>query len=312
MQIDTIKLFCDVAQLRSFSRGAELHDVTQSAASQRIQALEKELGVQLIDRSKRPLELTAAGELYLSGCKQIVERYQRLTRQVTGLAGPDAPEHRGEVVITAIYSAGIELLNQIKTDFETEHPRASITIHYLQPQAVHDHVLHEQADLGILSFPDQWRDLASIPLRNESMVLVGRPGHPVLESGHAHPEQLTNQPFVTFERTLPVGRRIARYLRQHHANPRSISEFDNADTIKTFLAQSPDALAILPHRIVRREEQSGQLVTATLDPQLIRPVGIVYVRQKEQGPLVRAFIEFLIRNQPAEPDAKSLVSAATA
>src|ERR1041385_2165242 len=95
MQLDVLQLYCDVAQHRSVSRAAELHGVTQSAASQRIQALERELGVQLIDRSTRPLSLPAAGELYSRGCRRIIDAYDKLKERVTA-AGTGQPEGDGD------------------------------------------------------------------------------------------------------------------------------------------------------------------------------------------------------------------------
>src|ERR1051325_1033651 len=137
MQLDAARLFCEVAQHRSVSRAAELHGVTQSAASQRLQALEKEIGARLIDRSTRPLSLTAAGELYFRGCRRILASYESLKRRVAsagnghpGAPGTDDPGLRGEVTIAAIYSSGIDLLNQVKAAFERERPRATISITY--------------------------------------------------------------------------------------------------------------------------------------------------------------------------------------
>ena len=64
MQFESLKVFCDVAQQRSFSQAAQANDVTQSAASQVVSQLEKRMGVQLIDRSTRPLQLTPLGQTY--------------------------------------------------------------------------------------------------------------------------------------------------------------------------------------------------------------------------------------------------------
>jgi DNA-binding transcriptional LysR family regulator len=64
VQIETFKLFCDVVRLGSFSRSAEIHHVTQSSASQAVHSLEKDLGVSLIDRSRRPWRLTESGRTF--------------------------------------------------------------------------------------------------------------------------------------------------------------------------------------------------------------------------------------------------------
>ena len=300
MQVDAIRLFCDVAQHRSVSKAAAMHRVTQSAASQRIQALERELHARLIDRSKRPLELTAAGELYYDGCRKMIDRYEQLKRQVASLGtGESAVDIPGVVTIAAIYSAGIDLLNQVKAEFEAEHPKAKVRISYLQPQNVHDRVLHEQCDLGILSYPERWRDLASIPLRNETMVVVARPTHALASAGTVQAAQLAEHDLVSFDPSLPIGRRIRRYLRGHAGETNIVNQFDNIDTIKTFVAET-NTVAILPERTVQREVAAGVLATAPLAPLLERPVGIVYHRQRERGAPARAFIEHLLTHQPTE------------
>lgn len=308
MNTDAIKLFCDVAQYRSVSRGAELHGVTQSAASQRIRALEKELGVTLIDRSTRPLQLTGAGETYHRECRKIIERYDRLTAQLSAVTNG----LRGEVTIAAIYSAGIDLLNQVKADFEAAHTRTTVSVSYLQPDAVYDRVRNEQCDLGILSYPDRWRELASLPLRQEIMAVVTRADHSLAGSGPVHVSELAAYDMVSFDLSLPIGRRIKKHLRDHGVEANVVGQFDNIDTIKNFVAQT-GAVAILPKRTVQRDVAAGVLAAMPLEPRLVRPLGIVYMRHREQSPLVKAFIDYLVKHRSTAQDStKSTAAAVTA
>lgn len=314
MNIDATRLFCDVAQHRSMSGAAELHGITQSAASQRIQGLEKELGVQLVDRSTRPLSLTAAGELYFRGCRRILQSYEKLTRRIseagTGVRSNDSPELRGEVNIVAIYSAGIGLLNQVKAGFEKQNPRVNVEIEYLQPDTVYDRVRQEQCDFGIISYPKRWAGLASIPLREETMGLVVGPRHPLAGRDHAHASELCPYEFVSFELSLPIGRQIRKYLSRHCAHAKIVSQFDNIDTIKSYVEES-EVAAILPWRTVQKEVAAGVLAGVSLSPLLTRPIGIIYLRQRPHRPLVKAFIEYLLNNQPpvTKPAAAETVNA---
>src|SRR2546428_156634 len=82
MQFESLKLFCDVARQRSFSQAAQANHVSQSAVSQIVLQLEKRLGVRLIDRSTRPLQLTGEGQLYYDGCKGLVEQYMEVEAAV--------------------------------------------------------------------------------------------------------------------------------------------------------------------------------------------------------------------------------------
>jgi len=293
MQLDAIQLFCDVARTGSFSRGAGMHGITQSAASQRIMALERDLGVTLIDRTKRPLELTGRGTVYQRGCEDIIGRYEQLKQQVTAMAG----QISGTVHVAAIYSAGIDLLNQVAEDFQREHPQVEVVVQYRQPARVHEQVKSHAVELGILSYPDRWGDLYARPLRNETMVVVGRPDHPLAGGEALAPADLAGQPLVGFESSLPIADRIAEYLRRHGVAPQLSHTFDNIDTIKSYLTWSEE-VAILPQRPVRHEVEQGQLTAIPLRPKLQRPVTIVTDPQRPLSAPAEAFAEALAATSP--------------
>lgn len=300
MQMEVIRLFCDVAQYRSVSRAAAAHGVTQSAVSQRLATLEKELGVQLIDRSTRPLQLTPAGEDYHQGCRGILERYDRLIGQ---LRRP-AKAMRGVVRVAAIYSAGIDLLNQAVTGFQQDHPQVTVEVQYHQPDDVYQHVRDEQVDIGILSYPDRWRDLASQILREEVMMVVCRADHELAEREQIHAGDLSRWALVMFDPELPITRRLNAYLRGHGVQPQVAHTFDNIDTIKVYVAHSNE-VAILPHRTVMREVRAGALAAIELRPKLTRPVGIVHLRSRTPGPVTQAFVDYLVKIPPVAAPASN-------
>ena len=306
MVLDEVKVFCEVAAHRSFSRGARAAGVTQSAASQRVVALEREVGTQLVDRSTRPLRLTVAGEAYYRGCRELVDRYEQLCEQLTG----NGSQVGGEVTIAAIYSAGINLLNRVKSDFEAEHPRTTIHVDYLQPEAVYERVRQGQCDFGILSYPQSWRGLASIPLREEVMAVVCRADHPLAQAGGLDASDLAGQDMVGFDQNLPISGHIQRYLGRHGVRAAPVNSFDNIDTIKTYLADG-GAVAILPQRTVRREVERGILAAVALRPQLVRPMGVVHPRLSEFRPLAKVVIEYLLNHQSDAPSPTAAARTAT-
>ncbi len=304
--MQSLRIFCDVARRRSFSRAAADHGITQSAASQRIRQLEKRLGVKLIDRSVRPLALTPAGEVYLRGCEELLEHYDQLEQQVSHFK----PLAEGSIRVDAIYSAGIDLLNHVKESFEALHPAVRVTIQYKQPDEVYQGVHDHRCDLGILSYPQRWHQVQAIGLRDEPMAVVCSPKHALAGTQKIHASQLGHWPMVMFEQSLPVGRRIRRYLREHGANPSEASVFDNIDTIKNAVVVT-DHVAILPKRTVMRDVTAGTLAVVGLEPELVRPMGIIYRRPSGQGfrPAVQAFIDYLFEH--AGPDADDSTRAET-
>src|SRR5205807_3885262 len=95
-----LSLFKEIAAHRSMSRGARQCGVSQSAASQHVQEVERRLGTALFDRGKRPLELTAAGKLYAEFCRDVLRREQEFTVALERFKG----EVEGTVRVVSIYS----------------------------------------------------------------------------------------------------------------------------------------------------------------------------------------------------------------
>src|SRR5262245_61862721 len=144
MQFEALKLFCDVARLRSFSQAAAANDVTQSAASQIVLLLEKRLGVRLIDRSTRPFHLTREGQIYYNGCKGLVEQYLELESTIRCLP----PELASTVQLAAIYSVGLGDMSLYVKQFTEQNPGVDVHIEYLHPDRVYERVLDGSVDLG--------------------------------------------------------------------------------------------------------------------------------------------------------------------
>jgi len=102
MDFAQIQLFRDIVQSRSISRGAAMNDVTQSAASQALQELERQLGVQLLDRSHRPLEVLPPGRLFYDFARDVLRRQQEFAVVLEESKGTGG----GTVRVAAIYSVG--------------------------------------------------------------------------------------------------------------------------------------------------------------------------------------------------------------
>lgn len=305
--MQTLRLFTDVARCHSFSQAAALHGITQSAASQRIGQLEKRLGVTLLDRSVRPLELTEAGRVMLEGAEDILHRYDGLERRVSAAGS----EPTGAVRVSAIYSSGIDLLSRVREEFEERWPRMSVHIDYAKPDGVHEAVVEGRADVGILSYPERFKRVGVMALRDEEMCVVCPPNHALAERGSVHARDLTGLEMVAFDTDLPVGRRVSAYLREHGGLPVVANCFDNLDTIKSAVAVT-ERFTILPRRTVQREAEAGALAVLTLTPTLTRPMGVIYRRNRKQQTPVRAatarFIDFLLAH--AGQDSSPTVSAA--
>ena len=182
MNIETLRIFCDVVQHQSFSRGAKINDVSQSAATQSVHRVEEHFGVQLVDRSKRPFVLTPEGQACYEGFREVLELYDSVEARVRSLR----MEIGGLVRVAAIYSVGLHDMSRCMQDFMRQYPKAKVRLEYLRPNKVYDAVLNAEVDLGIMSYPAASPDLNVIPLRSERMVVVCPPGHPLTRHERRH------------------------------------------------------------------------------------------------------------------------------
>ncbi|HUY36622.1 MAG TPA: LysR substrate-binding domain-containing protein [Pirellulales bacterium] len=300
IQLKSLKVFCDVVRQRSFSRAADANQISQSGASQLVQQLEEGLGVKLIDRSKRPFVLTPEGEVYYEGCRGVVERYFAVEDRVRTLH----QEVAGHVRVASIYSVGLHHMNRHLQDFLSQHPKANVRLEYLHPHRVYQSVEDDLADLGLVSYPKSSRTVTAIAWREEPMVLVTSPGHPLANRTRVGLDELNGQTMVGFDADLTIRREIDRVLDLHGAEVRVVMEFDNIETIKRAI-EIDAGVALLPEPTVVREVQSGTLAAVPLDTdELVRPLGIIHRRGKELSSTAQRFIELLQREghaaQPAD------------
>jgi DNA-binding transcriptional LysR family regulator len=293
MQFESLKVFCDIARFRSFSQAATANEITQSAASQIALQLEKRMGVQLINRSTRPLQLTPLGKTYYDGCKALVEQYLELEASIRqAQAQMDA-----SLRVTAIYSVGLGDMGQLVERFMALHPNTRVHLEYLHPRRVYEKVLEGSADLGLVSFPRRSRELVQLPWREEPMVLACPPGHPLAHQRTIRSEQLNGEKYIGFDRDLVIRKHVDRFLREQGVSVEVALEFDNIETIKKAIEVSA-GVALLPEPTFRREVQAGTLKAVPLTgAQLVRPLGIIHRRHHRLSASAQRFIELLQESQ---------------
>jgi DNA-binding transcriptional LysR family regulator len=289
MNIETLRIFCDVVQHQSFSRGASINGVSQSAATQSVHRVEEHFGVQLIDRSKRPFVLTPEGQACYEGFREVLELYDSVEARVRSLR----MEISGLVRVASIYSVGLHDMSRCMQDFMRQYPKAKVRLEYQRPNRVLDAVLNAEVDLGIISYPAASPDLNVLPLRSERMVLVCQPQHRLAHEKAVTAEHLQGEDFVAFDRDLSIRKEIDRHLRQRAVSIRVVMEFDNIETIKQAV-QIGAGVSILPEPTVREECQAGSLTAVRLiAPELRRPIGIIHRHRKVFTPTVAKFVELL-------------------
>ena len=280
------KLFRDIAHARSLSRAAAMNGISQSAATQHIQELEKRLGVQLLDRSTRPLGLTPGGKLYAELCRDVLRREEDFTAALDSIKA----EAEGTVRVASIYSIGLTEMPRLREDFLRVCPGAQLQLELLRPNKVYEAVLEGEADLGFISYPEHRRDLTVIPWREERMTVAVYPSHPLAGRAMLVPADLDGQDFIAFDEEVIIRRELDRFFRDHDVTISVVMQFDNIQSIKEAVMLG-SGISILPERTMLAEVEQGRLVSVPLHaPELVRPTGIIHRRKKK---FTRAGSEFL-------------------
>lgn len=294
-----LKLFRDIVQTRSVSRGASLNGVSQSAASQHLQELERSFGIRLLDRSVRPVAPTEAGRLYYEFCRDVLRRKEEFDVAIEQEKG----RVEGTVRVAAIYSVGISDMAGLENEFGHRMPGAELVVEYLRPEKVYEAVINDQADLGLVSYPESSKEVQATPWREDKMVVATAPQHPLTRRGALRPSDLSGHDFIAFDDDLRVGREVKRYLRDNGAQVNVVMHFDNIQTMKEAVALGT-GVSILPERVLKMDIEQGRLSAVPLEgPPLVRPLGIIHRRRKKFTRAMQCFLELLREMEAGRADA---------
>ncbi len=286
MRLEDLALFRDIARERSVTRGAALHKLTQSAASQHLREIEEKFKVTLLDRTRRPLVLTRAGKAYLEFCLRVLHEQEQLESTL----GSFREAIEGKVRFATIYSVGLSEVQSLRETFKQRAPAVELAVEYLRPEKIYEAVRADRADLGLVSYPRGDRDLRAVLWRQEEMVIALAPAHPLATMASLHATHLEGQKFVAFDAELPIQKHIERFFREEKVSVNTVLHLDNIDSIREAVAHG-SGVSLVPKPSIRTYVEQGRLVGVPLAPRSPkRPLGIIYRRKKK---FLRAADEFL-------------------
>jgi len=293
VHLANLRLIRDVAHCRNVSKAARLNEISQSAASQALQEIERDLGVELFDRGTRPLTVTPAGKVYLDYCRDVLRRHEELEASL----GQLKQQLDGTARIAAIYSVGLSEMSDIEERFSQRFPNAELQVSYLRPERVWEAVAKDQADLGLMSYAESSREVVALPWRDEEMVVAVSPDHPLAIKSSVRAAALNGEQFIGFDEDLPIQGRIFRFLQKHKVNVHTILRFDNIEMVKEAVAHGA-GVSIMPKRVMREDLEQGRMAALQLEPpELYRPVRIVHRRRKVFNEVTRGLLELLQQTQ---------------
>lgn len=295
MTFEDLRVFCTVAAERSFSRAARKLRRTQPAVSQAIRRLEQAAGERLIDRSSRDGTLTDAGQLLLDYGNRLL----RLADEASQAVGALREVRKGRVLIGA-NDGGVYPVLPLIAEFLKEFPDIVIDVRRVASRQMAQEVLLRSIDVGVLTFNPPERELQSVVVSVDELVVLVKPDHPLAGQSQISLEEFGRQSVVAHNDPSPTRDQVLRMYEQRHAPLNIRLALPNLDGVKRAVTMGL-GVALLPRRCAQDEIDRGELV-AIRAPELRTPRQVRLVARQDAGlsHAARAFLELARRHGGSE------------
>jgi len=289
MQVDNFKIFVDLVETQSFSRAAELNGITQAAVSQMVRAMERHFNTLLLDRSRKQFQLSREGMRVYDAARKVLHQYEKLLSELLEMKKVIS----GTIRVSTIYSIGLYELPPYIKKFQHDYPSVNVRVEYRRSNLVYEDILYNSADFGLVAFPEKVRQIEITPFRNDQLVLITPPGHPLSRSSHVEVTALSGQKFIGLEPESPTRKAIDRILRENKIKTEPVMNFDNVETVKRAV-EIEAGVSIVPLVAVLQEVKQGSLVAVLFKGRKFpRPLAILHRKGRVFMPAMRKFIETL-------------------
>ena len=168
METRHLRYFCVLAEQLHFTKAALLLNVAQPALSLQIRQLEKELGVELMERSNRRVRLTPSGEVLLEHARRILDQLEQASRDTTRVGRGEA----GSLVIGVVTTAVCSVLPEMLRNFRRVAPHINIDIREMEPGEQVDALQREKIDIGLLFLSIDDPAFDSMVVARERLILA--------------------------------------------------------------------------------------------------------------------------------------------
>jgi DNA-binding transcriptional LysR family regulator len=286
MTLEDLRVFATVAAARSFSKAARTLNRTQSAVSQAVRRLEAALGETLIDRSSRDGTLTDAGTVLLD----YTSRLLRLAHEA-GKAVADLRDVRTGRVLIGANEGAVHAVLPLVEAFLPRHPGVLVEIRRVHARQMAREVLERAVDFGVLTFDPQERDLASLAIGTDELVLLVAPNHPIARRRQVTMEEMGRLRVIAHNDPSPAREHVLRLYERRRTPLNICLSLPSLDGIKRAV-ETGLGVALLPRRCAQGELARGQLLQIHV-PELRspRPLRLVYRRAADLSHAAAAFLD---------------------
>ncbi|HEX8335248.1 MAG TPA: LysR family transcriptional regulator, partial [Pyrinomonadaceae bacterium] len=287
MELSQLRTFREVAEALSFTRAAQKLNMTQSAVSHQIKALERELGEPLFIRAKGGVRLSDAGQLALSYVDRILEEADALRERIRG----DDHEPRGRVRAAAATQAFVHLFARLFESFMRDHERVALSFRTTvsTEQTVAD-ILNGAADVGFASLPVYSPALQVTELFEDELGVVASARHKFAAARETSVVEMRRERFILFEQGASIRRATDAFFKRVDLSPDLALESNDTYFIK-LMVEHGVGVSLMPSWAVREEVEAGRLKWLRVaGHRLTRAVAVIALG-RFQPSTTRAFIE---------------------
>jgi LysR family transcriptional regulator, transcriptional activator of the cysJI operon len=288
MQFESLKVFCDLVETKSFTKAAQANEVTQSAVSQTISALEAHFKSLLVERSKKNFRLTSEGQVLYDYSKRLLQTYGAIHSKMQELKHVVS----GTIRLSTVYSIGLHDLPPYVKRFLKDYPEVNIHVEYRRANQVYEDVLANIVDLGLVAYPTPDPRLETVMLRKDRLVLACPPQHPLAKLKIVKFKQLNGQKFISFDPDMPTRKALDLIFKKQGVVAKHVMEFDNIETAKRAV-EIDSGIAIVPEDTVRQEVANETLAAVRLEGDNYRQLGVIYKKSKVLSPAMKQLISLL-------------------
>ncbi|HEX3014924.1 MAG TPA: LysR family transcriptional regulator [Desulfobacteria bacterium] len=291
MDIRQLTYFVAVVKHNSFSKAAgELH-VTQPTISKVVKGLEDELGVTLLERSTKHIELTDVGEVVAKQALNIRKSVEDLETELTEVTGL----RTGKIRIGLPPMVGASFFPGVLAEFYQMYPNIAIELIEDGALAVAQSVERGSLDLGVGLFPVDETILEYFPFAEDQLMLVVHPGHRLAGKSQVRLAELETEQFIFYREDFTLHHRIWEQCLKHGFEPKVVYESSQWDFISEMVAADL-GIALLPSTICRELRKDKVTSVALIEPVIPWNLGLIWRKDRYLTFATREFISFAGRH----------------
>jgi len=282
-----LRSFCEAAQFGSFSKAASELNLSQPSVSLQIQALEKELGTLLFERSGPKIRLTPAGELLLDMARPLVDGIARLPDNFAARLGK---VHAGPLDIASGEATLLYILPDIINAFSSEYPQIDLKLHNVTGQDGMALLRADKVDFAVGSMIDVPDDMVYHPIYDFKPALITCKGHPLENKNEVTLEDISHYGLILPPRRLSTWGVVDLVFQQHGLDYNVVMEVGGWEVIKRYV-ESGTGISIVTSICLRGFEN---LAVRPMDAYFpTRSYGVVFRRGKFLSPQAKRFLELM-------------------